>query len=172
MIKIQFAVFFLLYCAVVSSTTGYKDSDFTKKVFAHVMVEYTDSMDQNFFDSQIKREKSVGIDEFALYVGRIEGEPDDIVKALAAAANNDNFSMFISFDIYLENVTPTVLLAEQLHCSPNDLTCFRSRSVDEIIAAQAEVNQKFTLLNPSLIDVLESVLSRFLFKTVARFLTE
>jgi carboxylesterase type B len=48
----------------------------------------------------------------------------------------------------LENVAPTVLLAEQLHCSPNDLACFRSRSADEIITAQAKVNLEFTSLNP------------------------
>ncbi|UJR11664.1 hypothetical protein I4U23_015845 [Adineta vaga] len=56
--------------------------------------------------------------------------------------------MTVPFRTYLDNVTPTVLLAEQLHCSPNNLTCFRSRSVDEIIIAQAEVNKKVTSLNP------------------------
>jgi hypothetical protein len=66
MIKIQLFVFVLLHCAAISSTSSYKGSDSTKKVFAHVMTGYTDSMDQNFFDSQIKRAKSVGIDGFAL----------------------------------------------------------------------------------------------------------
>ncbi len=47
----------------------------------------------------------------------------------------------------MENVAPNVLLAEQLHCSLNNLTCFRSRSADEIITAQNEVNQKVTSLN-------------------------
>jgi hypothetical protein len=45
MIKIQLFVFVLLQCVVISSTTGYKDSDSTKKVFAHVMVGYIDSLD-------------------------------------------------------------------------------------------------------------------------------
>ncbi|UJR12357.1 hypothetical protein I4U23_016534 [Adineta vaga] len=55
--------------------------------------------------------------------------------------------MNFPFKTYLENVAPNVLLAEQLHCSPNDFTCFRSRSTDEIITAQNEVNQKLTSLN-------------------------
>ncbi|UJR18219.1 hypothetical protein I4U23_005119 [Adineta vaga] len=55
--------------------------------------------------------------------------------------------MNIPFRTYLDNVTPSVLLAEQLHCSPNNFTCFRSRSADELIIAQNEVNQKVTALN-------------------------
>ncbi|CAF1420460.1 unnamed protein product [Adineta ricciae] len=53
----------------------------------------------------------------------------------------------IPFRTYLENITPTVLLAEQLLCSPNNLSCFRARSTDEITTAQAIVNKKITSLN-------------------------
>ncbi|CAF1538202.1 unnamed protein product [Adineta ricciae] len=56
--------------------------------------------------------------------------------------------MTVPFRTYLGNVALTVLLAEQLHCSPNNFTCFRSRSAGEIITAQAQVNQKITSLNP------------------------
>lgn len=56
--------------------------------------------------------------------------------------------MTIPFRSLLDNVTPTVLLAEQLHCSPSDLTCFRSRSTSELIAGQTAVNGKLTSLNP------------------------
>ena len=55
--------------------------------------------------------------------------------------------LFLLSRTYLEYVAPTVLLAEQLHCSPNDLTCFRSRSADEIITAQNKVNQEISSAN-------------------------
>ncbi|CAF0852745.1 unnamed protein product [Rotaria sordida] len=55
--------------------------------------------------------------------------------------------MTIPFRTYLEYVTPTVLLAEQLHCATDDVACFRNRSTDEIIAAQTAVNGMLTSLN-------------------------
>ncbi|CAF1489993.1 unnamed protein product, partial [Adineta ricciae] len=55
--------------------------------------------------------------------------------------------MNFPFKTYLENVPTVVLLAEQLHCSPNDFPCFRARSTDEIITAQNQVNQKLTSLD-------------------------
>ena len=48
---------------------------------------------------------------------------------------------------YSENIAQNVLLAEHLQCSLDDLTCFRSRSADEIIVAQNKVNQMVTSLN-------------------------
>lgn len=47
-----------------------------KKVFAHYMVGFAFPSDQNFFDSQIKRAKSAGIDGFALNVGSNDWQPD------------------------------------------------------------------------------------------------
>jgi carboxylesterase type B len=44
-------------------------------------------------------------------------------------------------------VAPSVLLAERLHCGASDVTCFRSRSADQIVAAQAAVNNMLTSLN-------------------------
>ena len=58
--------------------------------------------------------------------------------------------MLIQFRTYIEYVTPTVLLAEQLHCASSDITCFRNRSTDETIAAQNVVNGMLTSLNPLL----------------------
>jgi glucan endo-1,3-alpha-glucosidase len=98
MIKIQFLVFVLLHFAAINSTR-YNGYDSYKKVFAHFMIEFTHTIDQNFFDAQIKRAKSVGIDGFALNVGYSGFEPDRVAIALAAAANNGNFTMFISFDM-------------------------------------------------------------------------
>lgn len=45
---------------------------------------------------------------------------------------------------YTEYVTPTVLLAEQLHCVVSNLSCFRSASYQDIIVAQQKVNQMVT----------------------------
>ena len=70
-----------------------------KKVFAHYMVGFGYRSDQNFFDAQIKRAKTVGIDGFALNVGIGDWQPDRVAMALAAAENNGDFSMFISFDM-------------------------------------------------------------------------
>jgi glucan endo-1,3-alpha-glucosidase len=98
MIKIQFLVLALLHYAPISSTK-YHDLDPNKKVFANYMVGFAYSTDQNFFDAQIKRAKSVGIDGFALNVGIDNWQPDLVAKALAAAANNGNFTMFISFSM-------------------------------------------------------------------------
>jgi glucan endo-1,3-alpha-glucosidase len=98
MIKIQFLVFVLLYFAAISSTR-YNDYDSNKKVFAHVMIEFAYSVDENFFDDQIKTAKSAGIDGFVLNVGYNGREPERVFTALAAAAKNGNFTMFISFDM-------------------------------------------------------------------------
>ncbi|CAF0948894.1 unnamed protein product [Rotaria sp. Silwood1] len=70
-----------------------------KKVFAHYMVGFAYPSDQNFFDGQIKRAKAAGIDGFALNVGIDDWQPDRVAKALAAAQNNGDFTMFISFDM-------------------------------------------------------------------------
>ncbi|CAF1334925.1 unnamed protein product [Adineta steineri] len=55
--------------------------------------------------------------------------------------------MTVPFRTYLDYVVPGVLLAEQLHCTPNDISCFLSRTTDEIIAAQNTVNNMLTSLN-------------------------
>jgi glucan endo-1,3-alpha-glucosidase len=70
-----------------------------KKVFAHFMVGFAYPLDQNFFDGQIKKAKAAGIDGFALNVGINDWQPDRVGKALAAAQNNGDFTMFISFDM-------------------------------------------------------------------------
>ena len=59
--------------------------------------------------------------------------------------------MFFFLDrTYSEYIAPAVLLAEQLKCSINNVTCFRLRSTEEIITAQSAVDSKFTSLNPLL----------------------
>ncbi|CAF1467443.1 unnamed protein product [Adineta steineri] len=55
--------------------------------------------------------------------------------------------MTVPFRTYLDYVAPGVLLAEQLHCTPNDISCFQSRTTNEIIAAQNIVNNMLTSLN-------------------------
>ncbi|KAJ6648077.1 Glucan endo-1,3-alpha-glucosidase agn1 [Pseudolycoriella hygida] len=70
-----------------------------KKVFAHYMVGFSFQSDQNYFDSQIKRAISGGFDGFALNVGKDQWQPDRAAKALAAAKNNGNFLIFVSFDM-------------------------------------------------------------------------
>lgn len=70
-----------------------------KKVFAHFMVGFAYPTDENFFNAQIKNAKSAGIDGFALNVGIDDWQPDRVGKALAAAANNGDFAIFISFDM-------------------------------------------------------------------------
>lgn len=70
-----------------------------KKVFAHYMVGFAFPSDQQFFDNQIKKARAAGIDGFVLNVGIDDWQPDRVAKALAAAQNNGNFVMFISFDM-------------------------------------------------------------------------
>lgn len=70
-IRIQYLVFALLYCVSIISSR-YNSSDSNKKVFAHMMVAFTYSVNESFYDEQIKRAKSVGIDGFALNVGNGE----------------------------------------------------------------------------------------------------
>ncbi|CAF3398298.1 unnamed protein product [Rotaria socialis] len=82
-----------------SSSSQPTDTKSSKKVFAHYMVGFAYPSDQNFFDAQIKRAKSAGIDGFALNVGIDDWQPDRVTKALAAAQNNGDFTMFISFDM-------------------------------------------------------------------------
>ena len=43
-------------------------------------------------------------------------------------------------------MVPMVLLAEQLHCSVNNLSCFRAATAQEIVAAQQRVDQMVTSL--------------------------
>ena len=45
---------------------------------------------------------------------------------------------------YAEYVTPSVLLSEQLNCSGVDIACFRRASYQEIVIAQAAINNKVT----------------------------
>ncbi|CAF1080494.1 unnamed protein product [Rotaria sordida] len=52
----------------------------------------------------------------------------------------------IPFRTYLEYVTPTVLLAEQLHCAFGDIACFRRASFEDIIIAQEIINNMITSL--------------------------
>ncbi|CAF2651667.1 unnamed protein product [Rotaria sp. Silwood2] len=54
--------------------------------------------------------------------------------------------MAIPFRTYAQYITPGVFLAEQLHCSFNDIACFRAATVDNITAAQEIVNGKITSL--------------------------
>ncbi len=68
--KIQFLLFILLHCAPIHST---------KEVFAHVMMAYTRSVGPNFFDSQMKKAKSVGIDGFVLNVGNGDLVSDRVI---------------------------------------------------------------------------------------------
>lgn len=82
-----------------SSSSPPTGSTSGKKVFAHYMVGFAYPSDQSFFDAQIKRAKSAGIDGFALNVGIDDWQPDRVAKALAAAKNNGDFTMFISFDM-------------------------------------------------------------------------
>ncbi|UJR07397.1 hypothetical protein I4U23_011683 [Adineta vaga] len=51
--------------------------------------------------------------------------------------------MTVPVRTYLEYVILGVLLAEQIHCATSDVVCFRSRSIDQIIAAQSTVNALF-----------------------------
>ncbi|CAF3229108.1 unnamed protein product [Rotaria socialis] len=52
--------------------------------------------------------------------------------------------MAIPFRTYAEYITPSVLLAEELHCSFGDVSCLRAASADNIVAAQKIVNTKIT----------------------------
>jgi acetylcholinesterase/cholinesterase len=52
--------------------------------------------------------------------------------------------MAIPFRTYEEYMTPGVLLAEELHCTYNDIACYRAASVDNITNAQKIVNTKIT----------------------------
>jgi carboxylesterase type B len=45
---------------------------------------------------------------------------------------------------YSEYITPTVLLAEQLHCGIGNLSCFLSASYQDIVLAQQKVDQMIT----------------------------
>ena len=53
----------------------------------------------------------------------------------------------ISSRTYGEYVTPTVLLAEQIHCGNSDVACLRNRSMNEILAGQDAVNKMLTAIN-------------------------
>lgn len=70
-----------------------------KKVFAHYMVGFAYQSDEEFFDKQIKNARAAGIDGFALNVGINPWQPDRVESALAAAQNNGDFVLFISFDM-------------------------------------------------------------------------
>mgnify|MGYP002384306871 CR=1 FL=1 len=94
--KMQYVIFVVLLFAFAHQTYG---SNGDKKVFAHFMVGFAYPVDQAFFDAQIKRAISAGIDGFALNVGIDDWQPDRVSKALAAAQNNGNFAIFISFDM-------------------------------------------------------------------------
>jgi carboxylesterase type B len=57
-----------------------------------------------------------------------------------------NYIYFILFiyRTYSEYITPSVLLAEQLHCAPGDIACFRRASYQDIVAAQIVINNMLT----------------------------
>lgn len=63
------------------------------------MVGFAYPSDQAFFDGQIKHAIAAGIDGFALNVGIDDWQPDRVAKCLAAAQNNGNFKIFLSFDM-------------------------------------------------------------------------
>lgn len=48
---------------------------------------------------------------------------------------------------YAEYVTPGVLLGELLHCAYEDISCFRNKTSEEIVAAQVIVNNRLTSLD-------------------------
>ena len=77
----------------------YYESDLSKESICSLYDWICLPTDQNFFDNQIKRAKSVGIDGFALDVGIDYWQPNRVTTALAATADIENFTMFISFDM-------------------------------------------------------------------------
>jgi carboxylesterase type B len=52
----------------------------------------------------------------------------------------------IVYRTYSEYITPSVLLAEELHCSTGDIACFRRAAYQDIVTAQAAINNKVTSL--------------------------
>ncbi|UJR32516.1 hypothetical protein I4U23_019978 [Adineta vaga] len=52
--------------------------------------------------------------------------------------------MAIPFRTYAEYITPSVLLAELLNCTPNDISCLRRQSYQAIATAQTKVNSMLT----------------------------
>ncbi|KAJ6634661.1 Glucan endo-1,3-alpha-glucosidase agn1 [Pseudolycoriella hygida] len=63
------------------------------------MVGFAYPSNQNFFDGQIKHAAAAGINGFALNVGIDTWQPDRVAQFLAAAQNNGDFKLFISFDM-------------------------------------------------------------------------
>ncbi|CAF1685741.1 unnamed protein product [Rotaria magnacalcarata] len=53
----------------------------------------------------------------------------------------------IPFRTYAEYITPSVLLAEQLHCTVGDISCFRRASYQDIVVAQSVINNMITSLD-------------------------
>ena len=107
----------------ISPATKSSSSNIDKKVFAHYMVGFAYSSDQNFFDGQIKKAKSAGIDGFAMNVGIDDWQPDRISKALAAAQNNGDFAIFISFD--MASLTFDFGVLSRFHFAANHPNYFR-----------------------------------------------
>ncbi|CAF0874795.1 unnamed protein product [Adineta ricciae] len=52
--------------------------------------------------------------------------------------------MAIPFRTYAEYIAPSVLLAEQLNCTPNDISCLRRQTYEAITIAQTKVNSMLT----------------------------
>lgn len=55
--------------------------------------------------------------------------------------------MILLYSTYDEYITPAVLLAEQLHCAIGDIDCFRRASYQDIVKAQANINNMITSLD-------------------------
>ena len=139
-IKIEFLVYFLLYCIGIT-TSQYNNRVSPKKVFAHYMIGFAGSVGQKFFDDQIKRAKSVGIDGLALDVGINDWQPDRVVNALAAAADNDNFTMFISFDMASLPFNYTIL--STFHFAANHPNYYRVNGRPFFSTFDGEFNDTF-----------------------------
>jgi carboxylesterase type B len=74
-------------------------------------------------------------------------------------------SFFLLLRTYAEYFTPTALLAEQLHCTVSNLSCFRAASYQDIVVAQQKVNNmissfKFLLFFEPWVPVIDNVVVR------------
>jgi len=92
-IKMKTLIFILgLSALLINSANG-------REVFAHYMIGFAYPSNQQFFEGQIRHAVAAGIDGFALNVGIDTWQPDRVAQFLAAAQNNGNFKLFLSFDM-------------------------------------------------------------------------